>query len=242
MADEYKYRNWNNAAIKSSLEIGGDSVLIYGNTGIWLTTDNYLTFTDFNQGFDNGIDNRKIFSMIKTLTGDLYAGTLFGLFYRDQINKKWLKIDLPVDNEQVTALLEVDKQLMVMTRSLLLEAIEKPGISHAPLSFNSLTLLPPLRYDNKTGLFKTLWVIHSGEIYGVVGKLIIDLLGLLVVVLTITGTWHFLAPYLIRLRKRKKKEISKISTSKRIFVKWHKQVGVVIVVLIIINSPTWYSS
>jgi hypothetical protein len=239
MADEYRYQNWNNAAVKSYLHLGGDSVLIYGNIGIWLTTDNYQTFSDFNRGFARGIDNRKIFSMIKTSSGNLYAGTLFGLFGFDNTTRQWIKVNLPVDNERITSLLEVDDNLMVMTRSEILVSGSGSGdINLAPLTFAPLHLLAPVGYNNKTSLFKTLWVIHSGEIYGKVGKLVIDLLGLFVVVLTISGIIHFLAPNILRRRKRKHKDITGLAATKRISVKWHKQVGIVVVVLILINSLT----
>lgn len=239
MADEYKYQNWNNAAIKSSLLAGEDSILIYGNTGIWLTTDNYKIFSDFNQGFQGGVDNRKIFSMIKTSSGNLYAGTLFGLFYRDYNKNKWIKLDLPVEDDQITALTEADNKLIVMTRSNVLMSTDLSSeIIRAPLTFAPLILSPPIGYDNKTSLFKTLWVIHSGEIYGTIGKLIIDLMGIFVVVLTITGIIHFLAPYVLRRRKKKQKDITKVSFTKRVSVKWHKQLGIIVVVFILINSIT----
>src|SRR5665811_411992 len=38
---EYRYQNWNNAAVKSTLKISSDSILIYGNIGIWLTAVSY---------------------------------------------------------------------------------------------------------------------------------------------------------------------------------------------------------
>jgi len=209
MAEEYRYKSWNNAAIKSSLNLQGDSILIYGNTGIWLSKDNYKTFEDFNHGFAKGVDNRKIFSMLKTSSGSLYAGTLFGLFYRDNNRNEWVKIELPIENERITSLIEVDNKLMVMTRSqLLISEITQQYSDPTLVTFTSVNLLPPIGYENKAGLFKTLWVIHSGEIYGTAGKLVIDLLGLLVVALTISGILHFLMPYFLRRRKRKQKTIS----------------------------------
>ncbi|HNQ38743.1 MAG TPA: hypothetical protein PKJ58_12335, partial [Prolixibacteraceae bacterium] len=33
----YAYTNWNNAALKGSLVLSPDSILVYGNIGIWLT-------------------------------------------------------------------------------------------------------------------------------------------------------------------------------------------------------------
>mgnify|MGYP000848184165 CR=1 FL=1 len=58
--------------------------------------------------------------------------------------------------------------------------------------FAVMQLPPPENYANKTGLFKTLWVIHSGEIYGLTGKLIIDFAGLVFAFLTISGLIVFI--------------------------------------------------
>ena len=55
--------------------------------------------------------------------------------------------------------------------------------------------------DGKVGLFKTLWVIHSGEIWGLAGKLIVDVVGIVFILLCLTGLICFFVPY--RLKKMK---------------------------------------
>ena len=77
---EYRYQNWNNAAVKSTLKISPDSILVYGNIGIWLTDSSYTDFINFDSGFPKGIDNRKIFQIIKTTWSGLLAGTFSGLY------------------------------------------------------------------------------------------------------------------------------------------------------------------
>jgi len=62
---QYEYNNWNNAAVKSTLKVSNDSILIYGNIGIWLTDSVQSRFTDFNNGFPKGIDNRKICKLFR---------------------------------------------------------------------------------------------------------------------------------------------------------------------------------
>lgn len=36
MPSNYNYVNWNNAALKGNLNISSDSILVYGNIGIWM--------------------------------------------------------------------------------------------------------------------------------------------------------------------------------------------------------------
>ena len=51
MPGNYRYSNWNLAAVKGQAKVAPDSILLYGNTGIWLTDSTYRDFADFNAGF-----------------------------------------------------------------------------------------------------------------------------------------------------------------------------------------------
>ena len=62
-----------------------------------------------------------------------------------------------------------------------------------------------MNYDDKAGLFRTIWVIHSGEIYGITGKLIVDHPGNHCHPAGITGALHFSMPYALRRLKKQKK-------------------------------------
>ncbi len=86
----YHYSNWNLAAIKGATEIGRDSILVYGNVGVWLTKSDFSEFRNFNQGFPRGKDNRKTYSIFKTTGGEILAGTLSGLYRYDSNNQTWL--------------------------------------------------------------------------------------------------------------------------------------------------------
>ena len=81
------------AAVKSAVKLPDDSLLVFGNIGIWKTDSSFTTFRDFNDGFPKGIDNRKIYSLIYTRNHRLIAGTLFGLF---EFHNGWKKINIPV--------------------------------------------------------------------------------------------------------------------------------------------------
>ncbi|MCA1759750.1 MAG: PepSY domain-containing protein, partial [Bacteroidales bacterium] len=100
LPSNYRYQNWNLAAVRGSLPLKNDSLLIFGNIGIWKTTENLEQFTDFNQGFPGGIDGRKIYSVVQ-LENNLYAGTHFGLYHRNLSEEKWNKIELPVKQERI---------------------------------------------------------------------------------------------------------------------------------------------
>lgn len=234
LLDDYQYRNWNNSSLRSAVEISLDSILLYGDMGIWRTDRNFSFFEDFNNGFPEGIDNRKVFRMLQLSNGELFAGTLFGLFYFDFKKGNWIKIDVPVHDERITDLLEIDDTFYVLTRSYLLKSISdgKKG------QFEIITLAPPENYKNEEGLFKTLWVIHSGEIGGTAGKLFIDFIGLMFVFLTLTGIIYWLFPKWIKKRKKNEKAIKQIVSINRFSFTWHNKIGVWVVGFLIISTFT----
>ncbi len=231
---EYRYYKWNNSAVKGSVVIGNDSVIIYGNIGTWLTDGNYSGFRDFNDGFPRGIDNRKVSSVLHSRRGNLYAATFFGLYYHSKEKNIWKKIPIPGKEERITGLTENDGKIYILTRSEVIKADDDPG------NFNPLIIVvpAPLGYDNTVSLFRTIWVIHSGEIYGKVGRLIVDLVGFIVIFLTITGILHFFIPSILKRRKKAGKSLLKYSRIKRFSSKWHNRIGIYIVLLLLLNTLT----
>jgi hypothetical protein len=230
LPDEYKIRNWNNAAVKATEKISEDSILIYGNIGIWLTDSTYKNFKDFNKGIPIGIDNRKVCKILKTTNGELWAGTLFNLFRYDFNSSIWVKTEIPTPEKRVVDIIDFKDSLYFLTRSHLL--VYKNGI------FKETTLPPPENYDNKIGLFKTLWVIHSGEIYGHTGKLIVDIVGLIFVFLIITGIIIFVNKYKIDSRFKKKKPFLKLKKINFWNLKWHNKIGWITIILLLITTVT----
>ena len=104
LPSEFEYRNWNNGALKGSLIIGRDSILVYGSIGIWVTDSAYQNYRPLNRGFANGSDNQKIFDMDRDPDGNLYAATQFGLYGYDQAGGQWLAIGMDEANELVVAI------------------------------------------------------------------------------------------------------------------------------------------
>ncbi len=233
MPEGYSWKNWNLAAVKGSVHLGPpDSLLLYGNVGVWQTNNTYSRFKDFNRGFPEGIDNRKISSMLKTDGGLLFAGTLFGLFQYEKRSDRWEEVILPVPEKRVVKVLAVGDSLLVMTRSNLLW---RP-LDDIKAGFRVIPMAAAIDDDGKTGLFKTLWVIHSGEIYGMVGKLIVDAVGLLFIIISITGLIWFTGPYILKRMKESSK--GRLKRFNRNSLRWHNWLGSWFLPLLILTTLT----
>jgi len=233
LAKEYQYENWNNASLKGSCKIGLDSVLLYGNMGVWLSNAELSEFKDFNSGFPNGIDHRKVYKVFKSSNGIILAGTLFGLYKFDVKTCKWIKIQLPDDEERIVGLTQKENTIYAMSRSLLFFA-EDDNI----FNFSLVSVPAHEGYDHKIGLFKTLWVIHSGEIYGQIGKLIVDFVAALFIFLTITGLIYYFVPGIIKRRKKKSKDSSSIKKINKFSIKWHNKLGIYLIPILIMTTFT----
>lgn len=231
---DYKYYNWNNAAVRSGLTISGDSALLYGNIGIWLTKDNYHTFSDFNAGFPKGVDNRKIFKVFKSAGGNLYAGTLFGLYYYQNDSQSWRKIDIPLKDKRIIGILQKDSQVLIHNRTELFAFNDNPEQA----VFTKLNIPAPINHTKKIGLFQTLWQIHSGEVFGLPGKLFVDLLGIIFIFFAVSGLILFFTPSLIRSWKQKIKIKNQLSKTRQFNRKWHNKLGRWTIIFLLICTFT----
>jgi len=231
LPEEYSYQNWNKGAVKSVCLLAGDSAFVYGNVGVWLTTDHFKTFQDWNARFPAGTDNRKISKMLKTPDGKLFAGTYFGLYQYSFRQHQWQKKQLPVSEERITDLILKENEIMVQTRSFLMKSADGN-------SFQTIKLPAPEGYTGKASLFKTLWLLHSGEIWGSVGKLIVDLFGLAILIISLTGLMHFIFPKWLKRRREKKKDNAKLVSARNTNLHWHNRLGWIFIPFLIFVTIT----
>ena len=121
---------------------------------------------------------------------------------------------------------------------------EKVGTFLGKYRVESKIIPAPKKYEPKTTLFKLVWHLHSGEFFGLPGKLVVDAIALVLIVLSITGILLFILPYGIRRAKKVKSEERRVKNSlaakarmKRLGkqfawnMKWHNKIGYVTIVL-----------
>jgi hypothetical protein len=233
LPSEHNYRNWNNAAIRGSVRIDSNKVLFYGNVGIWRFNELDGSWQDERKGLPAGADHHKINSLLKTSGDRLYAGTRFGLYLYDEAGSLWESVPIPGDDVHVVDLAEINDSLWIMTRSHLWKIP-----LHGEPVITLFQIPQPRGYDNKIGLFKTLWVIHSGEIYGLFGKLMVDFVAFTFTFLILSGLIYFFFPRMIRKRKKKSREVTKLGRWNRFSIKWHNKIGIWLVAILILTALT----
>ncbi len=234
LGDSYEYQNWNFASVRSGFTWEENSLILYGNVGIWLTDVNFQHYEPLMDGIPDGLDNRKIFKILKTPKGHCYAGTQSGLYYFQPQNKKWLKIGLDLHDERVLDLAYKEQKLFVLTRSELFYTEDIPQ----KWQFSLQSIPASSEDDGKTSLFRTLWLIHSGEIFGRWGKLAVDFLALVMVFLCITGYVYYFFPGWISRRKKKALDNRIFLRISRFCVKWHKKAGLMLGIFLLLVVVT----
>lgn len=233
LPDSYELKNWNLASVKGSVELSKDSILFYGGAGVWLADSLLKKWTPFMNGFPVGSDRRKIFDLVKSPNGDCFAATRFGLYCYSSTEHKWVKQHFFENDEFVTGLEVAKNNLYVLTRNHLYSAL----LSSPNLNFSKIELIPSQGLNPRISIFRLFWIIHSGEVLGMAGRLVVDLGGLMLLFLSITGLIYFIFPKIIK-RVKAKKRLSKLKKINKFSFNWHLKIGIYSSILLLIVSFT----
>lgn len=214
----YRFSQWNNGLLKGTLvlreeaESEGDfsgtlseksasRVLIYGAGGLWLTDSLANSWEDFNQGLPSGADLRNIRAVVQMPKGEIFAVGSFGLFKR-RLNGIWQEVKLPKSKgERLSDLTSRGDTLVVLSRSHVYLA-PSPYISFEKIELRK----QPLGPSPSVSLFRTLWLLHSGELLGFGGKLVADAVALVFLFLAFSGLFYWLVPTKVKLRAKRMRQ------------------------------------
>ena len=218
----YRFKSWNGGLLRGSIgeKADGDSVsrvFVFGNSGIWLTDTDASSFKDCNSGLPDGADYRNIKGMCYTPDGQLWALAQFGLYRKVSTRDEWVETKLPApQGERWTDIAVKQDTLAVMSRSHLY-------VATAPYThFEKREICAPQGYDGKVSLFKTIWNLHSGEMLGTAGKLFMDGVAVVLMVICITGVAFWLLPIYMKKTKSTSKRCRNLLKGN---LNWHDKLG-----------------
>ncbi|MDO4790574.1 MAG: PepSY-associated TM helix domain-containing protein [Porphyromonas sp.] len=224
----YHYSNWNNGAVRGTIRLGGDSVLLYGSAGMLLSDTLHTSFSEFNSGLSDGADNRIVSRVVSTPDSQRYAITTFDL-YRLGKDNRWESVTtLAGIDERLSDLTVKGDTLVVLTRSKVYQA------SCPYTSFSSHEISAPEGYEPEVSLFRTFWLLHSGELFGLPGQIFVDILGILLIVLSLTGLAFTFIPKLVRYRRKKQKAIKSAMNALKLSIRWHNKIGVLFLIFFLV--------
>ena len=222
----YQFVGWNNGAVRGVLR--SDSLAyIYGSAGVWVTDSSLRREAKpMTSGFVSGADEAKIMSMARDSAGGVWVASQYRLYKLTPEGTRWVEQPLPSSVHGRLADLQISgDSVLLLSRSLLYRR------SLASPEWTTYELKKPEGYTGKILLFQIVWALHSGEYFGLVGRIIVDLLGLLVMILSLTGIFYTFLRHRLEAKKgqeiTKKEEDRKHRLAKKLSTnfKWHKAVG-----------------
>lgn len=219
----YTYRNWNNGALRGSLNV--DTLrYYYGATGIYHQpkTGNSAMVEDV-AGIRSGADERRIIAMCLDGEGRLWAASQFRLYAKDA--NLWKEQVLPKDTEErFTDLVTHNGEVYALSRSFLYRKQ-----IHSPDLWERIELIKPDDYTGRLGLFRLMWALHSGEYFGKAGILFVDFIGVIIIILCLTGLLYSQLRLFLKSRRLKvlfSRETKQVATKQlNSQYKWHERLG-----------------
>jgi hypothetical protein len=231
MPSVYHIDNWNQGVVKGSLKVD-DGIIVFGQTGVWKTDTKFESWEDFNNGITQGIDNRKISNVVRTSDGILWCAGLYDAYRYNKNSSKWETLLLPNNDERISDITLRGDTVVVLSRSTIYEAV-------APeYSFVECPIKKTEGFDNKVTLFKTVWMLHSGELFGICGKLIVDAMGIVLIILCITGLVFFVLSYTIKYKKRDGIDVKQQVGWMKWNLRWHNRLGAGCIILTVLLAVT----
>lgn len=196
LPSRYEHKDWNGGLLRGSIAVDSGAVLVYGNNGVFLTDRHATAFRDFNRGLPDGADMRQVRDIVRTADGSLFAVTPFGLYRytgrhinkagqpttAERASSQWQPVDVPTtDGEMLTSAATHGDTLVVMSRDYLYIA------TNPCRQFRRVQLPGTHGGDTQVTLFRTVWLLHSGALFGTVGKIVMDCVAVAIVLMCVTG-------------------------------------------------------
>lgn len=231
---EYRMEHWNLGAVKGTLRVSSDSILLYGENGLWLTDSSRACFSRFERGMRSGADNRLVANVVRTHGGQLFAVTTFDAYQWNHSTQSWQRLtERFAPSDRMTDAAVKGDTLVLQSRSELF-------LATAPYThFERIHLKAPTNAPLGRFTFRTLWMLHSGELFGAWAQYFVDFLGVILIVLCLTGVVLAFFPKLLK-RQRKRQPQGK-SVLRRVFkfsLQLHNKLGVYLLAFLLLLTVT----
>ncbi|MDP2722694.1 MAG: PepSY-associated TM helix domain-containing protein [Bacteroidales bacterium] len=228
----YNPENWNRSGMKGLLQFDSLTYFAYGNEGIYVSENSGKSFTGFMDGnFPNAAWKRRTNHLVCLVgTNQLLAATNTGLFISDLKLRQWQQIILPGNLEPVQKILFKADTCIVVTKSAFYTTENN--------NLNGFTRIVPGKAAEEEHIlmFRAFLELHDGSIWGLPGKLLWDIAGLILFFLCFSAFYVWYYPKKWR-RNYKRKNIHTSKTEKKrrsFFLRYHKKLGWYAAILLII--------
>ena len=231
MPENYAYSNWNRGLIEAVIPDNLGGYYATGKEGVWHLTPSgsQLLSNDLQQSAWQKMG----YSLYLDQTAEqLLGGSRDGLYSFDLRTEQWRQI--PGSNgERFVSIVRDDQGLVVASRSGLYRLLYTRG--RYQLSKIAITLADNGR---NSPLFRFIFQLHSGELWGTIGKLIMDMVGGLLAFLSLTALYLFLFPRLVKRKLLGRKGRVTGGRAFRWLLRHHNKLGLLAALFLLISGLT----
>lgn len=185
---DYAFRDWNRNSARGSVPAEGGGFYLYGEAGVWRWEAGAAEPVFDGEGFEPSVYYRDTRALLRVDGAEPYllAGTRGGLWGRPLAGGPWRPVPLGEGRETVVDLLEADESLLAVTRDRVYR-----GSTGWPPAFADATPARAAEPGRRLPLFRLIFELHSGEVWGLPGRLAVDALGVLLLFLCVSGAWFW---------------------------------------------------
>lgn len=191
----YRHHSWNGGLLRGSQPLGHGRVAVYGTSGMFVADSGASTFRDFNAGLPAASARRNVRAMGADSAGNLYALTPGALYFRSSGAPGWRLLAQCPAGDRFSDLVVDGGRPVVLGRSYLYT----PDSSACGARLRPMVLrTSDDGHLDRTTAFRVVWMLHSGELFGLPGRLVVDFIALAFIALCITGGCIWLLPKMKR--------------------------------------------
>lgn len=237
----YYFENWNRSSISDYkyFQTNKNLHIIGGYEGIFISTDGGI---HFNRLITKGLLNSQYYCKTKSvylledsIPKGILAGTFGGLYYYNFEKRYWQKIKLESEFEKVVKILDYKDSIAIFSSSNMY-LIDK----QLQINPKKVRLLRNER-NNKLTLIELFFQLHTGEIWGISGKIIFDIAGLAIVFLSVSGLIIWILPKTTKIKIKLSEKIKEIKWYLyKVFYDYHLKIGIYVSIILLIIGITGF--
>lgn len=232
LPENYHFKAWNRGSLQAFAKDQSGGVYAGGKNGI-----GYFFKDNFSK-IDNPLAKHQwhnfIYSLyLDTTNSQLYVGSRNGLF-RYNINKKQWHYYQQTQNQRIVSLLKNtdDNSVLAIANHQIysIKLAAQDNIKALNIQLGASRQSVPL--------FRFIFALHSGEVWGILGILLMDLLAIALIYFSLSGLYYWLFPKFTKRQLLKKETKIKGGKIFNWLSKNHNKLGLFFAPLLLISALT----
>lgn len=236
LPDNYHFKQWNRGVIQTLAkdEIGG--IYAAGKNGLGYFIDG--SYQQINNPLAINSWQNFIYSLYYDKgSKQLFIGSRDGLYRYQVVTQQWHYYSQTSDQRIVSIVKSEQENTIIAITNHHIFTVEITAESKVANKVKEHVVV--LEKSSQTiPLFRFIFALHSGELLGIVGILLMDLVALSLIYFCLSGLYYWLFPKVVRKQLLSKKQQIKGGRIFRWLAKHHNSWGLVLAPLLIISAAT----